>query len=179
MPKENLPHFSRRELARTSLLGGVSCALASKTLLAEEPASGKGFIDVRQFGAKGDGKNNDSQAIQRAIDGVAGEHGAVFLPPGEYLTSEIQMRPGTALVGIPSWNYRESGGSVIKLASGDSKCLINITGAWAQRSKESAWTGGVLARTCTGSSSTSLITEIGRMHSALSNVRWLASVGMV
>jgi hypothetical protein len=33
-------------------------------------------------------------------------------------------------VGIPAWNYRSPGGTVLKLINGNAKCLLNITGAW-------------------------------------------------
>ena len=130
MTEVNSPHYSRRALARSALLGGASCVLGATTSRAEGEPNGKGLIDARQFGAKGDGKTDDTKAIQRAVDAVAADHGAIFMPPGVYLSSEIQMRPDTALVGIPAWNYREAGGTVIRLANGDSKCLINITNAW-------------------------------------------------
>ncbi len=42
-------------------------------------------INVKEFGAKGDGTTNDSSAIQSAIDAVSSSGGAVFFPPGTYL----------------------------------------------------------------------------------------------
>lgn len=43
----------------------------------------------------------------------------VFVPPGNYMSSELQLRRDTALVGSPSWDYRRpedpsSGFSTIK-----------------------------------------------------------------
>lgn len=46
--------------------------------------------DVRKFGAKGDGRNNDTPAIQRAIDKcAAGGGGVVFFPPGSYRSTTL------------------------------------------------------------------------------------------
>jgi hypothetical protein len=46
-----------------------------------------------------------------------------------YLCAELQMRPNTALVGVPTWDYRGPGGTVLRLASGAAKCLLDIAGA--------------------------------------------------
>ncbi len=44
------------------------------------------FVNVKDFGAKGDGINNDTQEIQAAINSlyVDGKGGTVYLPPGKY-----------------------------------------------------------------------------------------------
>jgi polygalacturonase len=54
--------------------------------------------DVRQYGAKGDGKTFDTEAIQKALDecGQAGG-GIVLLPPGTYLSKPIILRSKTTL----------------------------------------------------------------------------------
>jgi hypothetical protein len=41
-------------------------------------------VNVKSMGAKGDGRSDDTKAIQRAIDKVAGTGGTVYLPPGTY-----------------------------------------------------------------------------------------------
>ena len=43
------------------------------------------------------------------------------------------MKPSVTLQGFSGWGYRETGGSVIKLLSGDSKCLIDMSGAFGAR----------------------------------------------
>ena len=84
-----------------------------------------GSLERGQFGAKGDGKTDDTAALQKAIDSAA----FVFVPPGEYITRELHMRPATAIVGVPAWNYAGPGGSVLRLAGSGSTCLINLTNA--------------------------------------------------
>jgi parallel beta-helix repeat protein len=42
------------------------------------------WIDVRTYGAKGDGSTNDTVAIKAAIDSLSSTGGTVFLPPGDY-----------------------------------------------------------------------------------------------
>jgi len=48
---------------------------------------GQGWIDVRAYGAKGDGSTDDTEAIQDAIDAAEAANGTVFLPAGTYLVS--------------------------------------------------------------------------------------------
>ena len=97
---------------------------------AEGPAAGGEFINVRQLGATGDGKTDDTKAFQRALDAAGETHGAVFVPAGVYICAELQMHPNTALVGVPTWDYRSTGGTVIRLLNPGASCLLNITGAW-------------------------------------------------
>jgi polygalacturonase len=55
-------------------------------------------FDVRQYGAKGDGKTLDTEAIQKALNecGQAGG-GIVHFPPGTYLSKPIILRSNTTL----------------------------------------------------------------------------------
>ena len=46
---------------------------------------------VRDHGARGDGKANDTGAIQRAID-AAGPGGVVLFPPGNYVSGTLHLR---------------------------------------------------------------------------------------
>ncbi|MGB8648500.1 MAG: glycosyl hydrolase family 28 protein [Anaerolineae bacterium] len=55
-------------------------------------------ISVRDCGAKGDGVTLDTAAIQSAIDSCTGQGGgAVYLPPGDYLTGTITLRDNVTL----------------------------------------------------------------------------------
>lgn len=101
-------------------------------------------LNVRQFGAKGDGKNDDTKSIQRTIDTAAARGGAVFLPPGVYQSAELQMRPHVSLTGIPAWDYEYGFGSVIRLADERAQCLLNITGAFGATIDGLALDGGKL-----------------------------------
>lgn len=72
----------------------------------------KQVFDPREYGAAGDGKHLDTEAIQAAIDrageaGKEGERAVVLLTPGTYLTSslflkshmEFHMEEGACLLG--------------------------------------------------------------------------------
>lgn len=63
---------------------------------------GEGSFNVRWFGAKGDGKNDDTQAIQAAID-TGGKKSAVYLPGGTYrITAPLTLQARQSLIGVPS-----------------------------------------------------------------------------
>ena len=119
--------MNRRNMAMGAALGGASLLFAQGAMGAEHTAGNFELVDARQFGAKGDGKTNDTAALQRALDAAGETSGAVFLSPGVYLSSELHVRAGTALVGLPAWNYSGPGGSVLQLAGADATCLLNMT----------------------------------------------------
>src|ERR1039457_7524216 len=60
---------------------------------------GPGIFDVRQFGARGDGKTLDTVAIQAALDacGRAGG-GTVKFSPGIYLSQPLTLRTKTTVL---------------------------------------------------------------------------------
>jgi hypothetical protein len=121
--------ISRRELARAALIGGASVFLGNAALGTPTSQSNGGFLDARKLGASGDGKTDDTLALQRALDEAGAAGSGVFVPPGVYLAKELHVRPGTAIIGIPAWNYGGPGGSVLRLADADSTCLLNLSDA--------------------------------------------------
>jgi len=130
MTKTNSPFLGRRQMAKSALLGGASFLMGAPSLSrAEVPTASQEHINVRELGATGDGKTDDTKAIQRALDAAGEVRGAVFVPLGVYLCADLQMRSNTALVGVPTWDYRKPGGTVLRLTSGAAKCLLNIAGA--------------------------------------------------
>ncbi|HYW71696.1 MAG TPA: glycoside hydrolase family 28 protein, partial [Pyrinomonadaceae bacterium] len=68
-------------------------------LAAESAAPGRAkTFDVREFGAKGDGKALDTSAIQKAIDQCGESGGAIVrFAPGTYLSKPIFLRSRTTL----------------------------------------------------------------------------------
>ena len=55
-------------------------------------------FDVTAFGAKGDGKTLDREAINKAVAAAAAAGGGtVNVPPGTYLTGSIQLRSNVTL----------------------------------------------------------------------------------
>ena len=79
------------------LLIPLAALLASNGQAADASEPAKTF-DVRQYGAKGDGKTLDTAAIQKALDecGTAGG-GIVRFPSGTYLSKPITLRTKTTV----------------------------------------------------------------------------------
>lgn len=86
-------------------------------------------LNVRSFGACGDGKTDDTAAFQKALDAAAAERRTVFVPDGVYACGTLKFPPHTGLVGNATWGYREGGGSVLRLNDAKAVCLLDITGA--------------------------------------------------
>ncbi len=93
--------MNRRQLLTQSLAMFTTATVASAQ--SRKPgASRQGEIglklNVRDFGAKGDGATKDTSAFQQALDrcSVLGG-GEVLVPPGNYLTGAIALRSNTLL----------------------------------------------------------------------------------
>ncbi|HZL42153.1 MAG TPA: glycoside hydrolase family 28 protein [Verrucomicrobiae bacterium] len=86
-PRSNMPNWKRLALP---LVAGIATAWASE-------AFAKTF-DVREFGAKGDGKALDTPAIQKALDACGKEGGGtVRFAAGTYLSKPIVIKDKTTL----------------------------------------------------------------------------------
>jgi hypothetical protein len=72
-----------------------------------------GYLNVRSFGAVGDGETDDTAAFQTALAQGAG--GKVFVPAGQYvINSTLTVQPGTLLEGINAFPFASTnGGSVL------------------------------------------------------------------
>jgi hypothetical protein len=86
----------RRLSRRGFLAGAVTLAGTAGALAATGGRGLTSAIDVRAAGAVGDGRANDTTAIQRAIDAVRGS-GTVVLPGGIYRTGTLHLRSGLTL----------------------------------------------------------------------------------
>ena len=55
------------------------------------------WVNVRTLGVTGDGKTDDTAALQKAID----EHRVLYLPSGQYLIHDtLTLKPNTVIVGL-------------------------------------------------------------------------------
>ncbi|MFE8884432.1 glycosyl hydrolase family 28-related protein [Pseudarthrobacter enclensis] len=90
-------------------LPDLSVLYAQRTENGEKPV-GKGelVINVRDYGAKGDGQTDDTGAIQRAIDeaNAAAGGGVILLPRGKYSVTTLCARPFVTVRG--AGRYRTS-----------------------------------------------------------------------
>src|SRR5450631_2913627 len=94
--------FGRCGFTRNPFMKRISnCSLTAALLLAVAnlfagEQNPQGIFNVLDFGAKGDGTNNDTSAIQQAVDDcVANGGGQVVLPGGKtFFTGAITLGSG-------------------------------------------------------------------------------------
>ena len=81
---------------RSLLLMGATGLLATPLLAASTPA--EGWVNVRHFGAKGDGSAIDTPAINKAIAFAAARGGGtVYFPAGTYACYSIRLKSRVGL----------------------------------------------------------------------------------
>jgi polygalacturonase len=93
-------NLDRRNLLRVGSFGVAGAAIPAVSFAAQpgppnpDPASPTAAIfSVRHYGAAGDGKTLDTDAVNRAIDAAASAGGGVVLfPPGTYLCFSIRLK---------------------------------------------------------------------------------------
>ena len=93
----------KQRLLCAMLLLGVSCFASASSVYTTRLDDPKAvYFTAQEFNARGDGKTDDSAAIQAAIDkaGSNGREGIVFVPSGRYrLTRTIYIWPGVRVFG--------------------------------------------------------------------------------
>ena len=102
----------------TTIVVGGSCA--------PEPFSAQ-VLDVKtQYGAKGDGLTDDTSAIQRAVNAMAGKGGTVRVPSGTYL---VNAAAGGVLLGS-NMTFRLESGAILKaIPTSQGYRILTVTGA--------------------------------------------------
>jgi hypothetical protein len=99
----------------------------STSLTVNGPATFSGprpWIDVRAYGAKGDGVTDDTTAIQTAINALPGAGGTILFPAGTYIVSQA-----LALPSFGSYLITGSGAGAAALRANftGSQALLQIT----------------------------------------------------
>ena len=102
----------RRLLETLGALGMTALAADGASAAGERPprTSAANTFDVRQFGAKGDGRTDDTAAFQKALEAAGRKGGgAVLAPAGNYLLAgHLRFPPAVTLIGdwvsVPSHN---------------------------------------------------------------------------
>jgi hypothetical protein len=93
-----LPGVGRMGVFKTDMQAEPIAALPAPSPPAIRPLPPvSDWVSVRDLGAKGDDKTDDTVAIQKAID----THRVVYLPAGFYRVSDkLRLRPNTVLLGL-------------------------------------------------------------------------------
>jgi polygalacturonase len=114
----------------TVALGALICA--SPALAADAPASCSPppastlVVNVKDKGALGDGRTDDTAAIQAAIDAIGGTKGTVLVPKGVYMIDAVKKR----LHLKDDMTLKLADGAVLKAIPNDAKkySLLTISG---------------------------------------------------
>ena len=89
----------RTLLAASALTSAVPGAIALATPASAVPLSSFG-IDATQLGVRAGGAEDQSRALQRAIDQTAGARVPLLLGPGVYLAGDLKLPAGAQIFGI-------------------------------------------------------------------------------
>lgn len=85
------------------------------------------LLDAKLAGAKGDGRTDDTTALQRVIDLAAETRATVHVPTGVYQVGRLKLHPHVGLVGQPTYAWKGSAGSVLELIDPDATSLLDLT----------------------------------------------------
>jgi hypothetical protein len=87
-------------MRRGLLLSAAASALAARSRSAARPAAPAEALSAASFGAVGDGKTDDTAALQRALDAAARQGGLLVIPPGTYrVTQTLRFTAERAATG--------------------------------------------------------------------------------
>jgi uncharacterized secreted repeat protein (TIGR03808 family) len=121
--------IDRRRIIGASA-AGVAGALAMPSNAAHAaPLTSTLGRDATHYGVKPNSPDDQTRALQRAIDEAARAHAPLALPPGIYRTGELRLAPGSQITGVRgATTLQFSGGaSLVSAESADHIGLSNLT----------------------------------------------------
>src|ERR1700761_8282361 len=122
---------NRRKLLGASLT--ASLAGAGALALPAAPARAAPLIstlgrDVTQYGVRPNSPDDQTRALQRAIDEAARAHMPLALPPGIYRSSMLRLAEGSQLVGVRGATRLVFSGGAPSLLSSEGASHVGLTG---------------------------------------------------
>lgn len=89
------------------------------------------YLNIQDFGAKGDGKTDDTAALIRALEAVSKENGTLYFPKGNYLIHPVQVPSHVTLMGNSAWGGPSGdagalGHTRLTALSGDARALLDL-----------------------------------------------------
>jgi len=90
-------------------------------------ANSSSVFNVKDFGAKGDGRASDSAAIQRALDEAGKVQGTAYFPSGNYRCHDLKVHSHTTVLAEPQWAYGSDAGAVLTIDSEEADGVLDVT----------------------------------------------------
>src|SRR3569832_253229 len=100
-----LRELHRMDVNRRRLLGASAAVSAGALALPAEPVRAAPMIstlgrDATQYGVRTNSPDDQTRALQRAIDEAARAQMPLALPPGIYRSSTLRLAEGSQLIGV-------------------------------------------------------------------------------
>ena len=97
-------------------------------------AQTQAFLNIMDFGAKGDGKTDDTPALLKAMEAATKTEGTVYFPHGNYSIHPVKVPNHITLLGYSAWSYANKdkrdddfiGKTILTARSGDSRALLDL-----------------------------------------------------
>lgn len=92
------------------------------------------YLNIKDFGAKGDGKSDDTKALKAAIKEAVKSEGTIYFPTGVYCIHPVELPSHITLLGNSAWAYANKDGedplfegrTILKALSGDARALLDL-----------------------------------------------------
>jgi len=92
------------------------------------------FLNIKDFGAIGDGKTDDTKAVLSAIKEAQKTEGTIYFPHGNYAIHPIKVPSHITLLGYSAWSYENKGNkdkdfegkTTISALSGNARALLDL-----------------------------------------------------
>jgi uncharacterized secreted repeat protein (TIGR03808 family) len=129
-PQEDaIMDVNRRHLIGASAAGVASALVMSPDVARAAPLTSALGRDATQYGVRPGSPDDQTRALQRAIDEAARAQVPLALPPGVYRTGMLRLQNGTQLIGVRGATRLifNGGASILSGEGADSIGLTNIT----------------------------------------------------
>lgn len=118
---------NRRHLIGASAAGVAGALAASPDAARAAPLTSVLGRDITQYGVRPGSPDDQTRALQRAIDDAARAQVPLALPPGVYRTGMLRLQSGTQLIGVRGATKLVFTGGVSML-QGEGAASVGLTG---------------------------------------------------
>src|ERR1700736_2275320 len=120
---------NRRHLLGVSAAGAAGAIAVTPQLARAATLTSTLGRDVTQYGVRPGSPDDQTRALQRAIDEAARAQTPLALPPGVYRTGMLRLQSGTQLVGVRGATRLifNGGASMLSGEGSNSVGLTNVT----------------------------------------------------